>query len=73
MQTWIELCQKAQTDPHDLVTKNVDKLFDIILKASALDPKVGVTCFTEVPTWKNGAYRKYSSGSVRPDISRSRH
>ncbi|KAF7965509.1 hypothetical protein HWV62_43100 [Athelia sp. TMB] len=41
VQIWIELCQKARADPHKLVTKNVDKLFDTILKASNLDSKLG--------------------------------
>lgn len=40
MQTWIELCQKARADPHNLVTKNIEKLFDLIIKASNQNPKV---------------------------------
>jgi hypothetical protein len=33
-QTWIELCQKAGTDPHDLVNRNVEKLLKIVLDAT---------------------------------------
>lgn len=33
-QTWIELCQKGRADPHDLVGRNVDKLFKLVLEAS---------------------------------------
>lgn len=39
-QTWIALCQKARIDPHDLVNRNLDKLFNIILAASAFPSKV---------------------------------
>lgn len=38
-QTWIELCQKASADPHDLVDRNLDKLFNAVIAASML--KVG--------------------------------
>ncbi|KAF5374683.1 hypothetical protein D9615_008940 [Tricholomella constricta] len=40
-QTWIDLCQKARTDPHDLTTKHLDKLLKLILGASAVDAKYG--------------------------------
>jgi len=43
-QTWIELCQKAGTDPHNLVNKNINKLFEIILAASVADPTVSSMC-----------------------------
>jgi hypothetical protein len=36
-QTWIELCQKAGADPYNLINKNVDKLFEILLAASMVD------------------------------------
>ena len=39
-QTWIDLCQKAQTDPHDLTNRHLDKLFSLILGASTVDSKV---------------------------------
>ncbi|KAF5368138.1 hypothetical protein D9615_010210 [Tricholomella constricta] len=42
-QTWIDLCQKARTDPHDLTTKHLDKLFKLILGASAVDAKTLAT------------------------------
>ncbi|KAF8230285.1 hypothetical protein L208DRAFT_1476624 [Tricholoma matsutake] len=37
---WIDLCQKAWTDPHDLMNKHLDNLFMLILGASSVDPKV---------------------------------
>ena len=40
LHVWIELCQKCRADPHNLVVKNVDKLFDLILEVTTLDPKV---------------------------------
>jgi hypothetical protein len=43
-QTWIELCQKARLDPHDLVSRNLDKLFRIILVASAAEVSMSVVC-----------------------------
>jgi hypothetical protein len=39
-QTWIDLCQKARTDPCDLTNKHLDKLFKLILGTSTVDPKV---------------------------------
>jgi len=39
-QTWIDLCQKARTDPHDLTNRHLDKLFKLILGASTVDSKV---------------------------------
>ncbi|KAF9012742.1 armadillo-type protein [Cyathus striatus] len=39
--TWIEVCQKAGVDPHDLVTKHLDKLFQLILGASTVESKFG--------------------------------
>ncbi|KAG5642517.1 hypothetical protein DXG03_002618 [Asterophora parasitica] len=40
-QTWIDLSQKARTDPHDLATKHLDKLLKLILESSAVDAKYG--------------------------------
>ncbi|KAG6873014.1 hypothetical protein C0995_003975 [Termitomyces sp. Mi166 len=40
-QTWIDLCQRARTDPHELITNHLDKLFDFILGGSAVDAKFG--------------------------------
>ncbi|KAG6896538.1 hypothetical protein C0992_007574 [Termitomyces sp. T32_za158] len=40
-QTWIDLCQRARLDPHELVTNHWDKLFDLILTGSAADAKSG--------------------------------
>lgn len=44
-QTWIDLCQKAWADPHDLVTKNLDKLFELIHAASVATSRV-----SDIPT-----------------------
>ncbi|KAH7883448.1 armadillo-type protein [Phlebopus sp. FC_14] len=38
---WIELCQKAGTDPHDLVCRSIDLVMDIVLASSAVDAKFG--------------------------------
>ena len=37
---WIELCQKAGVDPHDLVSRRVDQAMTSLLTTSTLDPKV---------------------------------
>lgn len=48
-QTWIDLCQKAHTDPHELTNKHLDKLLKLILGASAVDAKVrGHQLWTEL-------------------------
>ncbi|KAI6029055.1 armadillo-type protein [Pisolithus microcarpus] len=38
---WIEMCQKAGRDPHDLVQKYVDSIMTTVLEASMVDPKLG--------------------------------
>ncbi|KAG6884723.1 hypothetical protein C0993_008704 [Termitomyces sp. T159_Od127] len=40
-QTWIDLCQRARLDPHELITNHLDKLFNLILTGSAVDAKFG--------------------------------
>ncbi|KAG6815998.1 hypothetical protein H0H93_008704 [Arthromyces matolae] len=41
-QTWIDLCQRSSIDPHELVTRNLDKLFQLILNGpTAADAKFG--------------------------------
>ncbi|KAK0212097.1 armadillo-type protein [Desarmillaria ectypa] len=39
-QTWIDLCQKAGTDPHDLVSRHIDRLVDLV-STNALSEAVG--------------------------------
>ena len=34
---WIELCQRAGTGPHDLVSWNIDSVMKIVLEASLMD------------------------------------
>ncbi|THU98405.1 ARM repeat-containing protein [Dendrothele bispora CBS 962.96] len=34
-QTWIDLCQKAGTDPRELIGRNLDKLVQLVLSASS--------------------------------------
>ncbi|KAI5983714.1 armadillo-type protein [Pisolithus albus] len=38
---WIEMCQKAGRDPHDLVRNYVDSIMTTVLEASMVDPKLG--------------------------------
>ncbi|KIK38679.1 hypothetical protein CY34DRAFT_809070, partial [Suillus luteus UH-Slu-Lm8-n1] len=38
---WIELCQKAGVDPHNLVSRRVDQAMSSILTASTIDSKFG--------------------------------
>ncbi|RDB20660.1 eIF-2-alpha kinase activator gcn1 [Hypsizygus marmoreus] len=38
-QTWIDLCQKARTDPRELTNTHLNRLLKLILAASAVDPK----------------------------------
>ncbi|KAG1731829.1 armadillo-type protein [Suillus paluster] len=38
---WIELCQKASVDPHNLISRRVDQAMTSILTASAIDSKFG--------------------------------
>ncbi|KAG6810659.1 hypothetical protein H0H92_010871 [Tricholoma furcatifolium] len=40
-QTWIDLCQRAGVDPHDLTNRHLDTLFKLILAGSAADAKFG--------------------------------
>ncbi|KAG6915850.1 hypothetical protein DXG01_009609 [Tephrocybe rancida] len=40
-QTWIDLCQRARVDPHDLTIKHMDKLLKHILSGSSPDAKFG--------------------------------
>ncbi|TFK45118.1 armadillo-type protein [Crucibulum laeve] len=39
--TWIDLCQKAGTDPRQLTNGHLDKLFKLILAASIMNSKYG--------------------------------
>ena len=39
-QTWIDLCQKASLDPHGLINKYFDKLFELVLHAACSVSKV---------------------------------
>ncbi len=39
-QTWIDICQRARVDPHELVTNRLDKLIDLVLDASLTQGKV---------------------------------
>ncbi|KAI5995298.1 armadillo-type protein [Pisolithus orientalis] len=38
---WIEMCQKAGRDPHDLVQRHIDSIMMTVLEASMVDPKLG--------------------------------
>ncbi|KAF9234000.1 armadillo-type protein [Melanogaster broomeanus] len=38
---WIELCQRAGADPHDLVSSNMDLAMKNVLEASTVDAKFG--------------------------------
>ncbi|KAG1774599.1 armadillo-type protein [Suillus placidus] len=38
---WIELCQKAGVDPHNLISRRVDQAMSSILTASMIDSKFG--------------------------------
>ncbi|GLB43526.1 putative ARM repeat-containing protein [Lyophyllum shimeji] len=40
-QTWIDLCQRAQTDPRELTIRHLDKLLKLVLGASTVDSKYG--------------------------------
>ncbi|CAA7260345.1 unnamed protein product [Cyclocybe aegerita] len=40
-QTWIDVCQKAGADPREVVNKNLDRLFELVLEASAMESKDG--------------------------------
>ncbi|KAE9398973.1 ARM repeat-containing protein [Gymnopus androsaceus JB14] len=40
-QTWIDMCQKANTDPMEVVGRHLDKLLKLILDASLSDVKSG--------------------------------
>jgi hypothetical protein len=39
-QTWIDICQKAKTDPRELVEKYVDKLLKLVLQSTTVNAKV---------------------------------
>ncbi|KAI6101038.1 armadillo-type protein [Pisolithus croceorrhizus] len=36
---WIEMCQKAGRNPHDLVQKHIDSIVTTVLEASMVDPR----------------------------------
>ncbi|KAI5991791.1 armadillo-type protein [Pisolithus marmoratus] len=38
---WIEMCQKAGRDPHDLVQKHINSVMTTVIEASMVDPKLG--------------------------------
>ncbi|KAI6117782.1 armadillo-type protein [Pisolithus croceorrhizus] len=38
---WIEMCQKAGRNPHDLVQKHIDSIVTTVLEASMVDPRLG--------------------------------
>jgi hypothetical protein len=44
-QLWIDICQKARTDPHDLVDRNFGKFLKLILDSSS-GTKVGHATLT---------------------------
>lgn len=64
-QTWIDLCQKARTDPHDLTNKHLDNLFKLILGASSVDPKYG---FADASSSAVGTLAFVSPATVLPRI-----
>lgn len=39
-QTWIELCQKARVDPHELVSGRLDDILQKVFEALNVDRKV---------------------------------
>ncbi|KXN82440.1 Translational activator gcn1 [Leucoagaricus sp. SymC.cos] len=40
-QTWIDVCQKANTDPKELIEKHVDKLLKLVLESTTVDVELG--------------------------------
>lgn len=42
-QTWIDVCQKANTDPKELIEKHIDKLLKLVLESTTVDAKVGLS------------------------------
>ncbi|KAJ3745026.1 armadillo-type protein [Lentinula detonsa] len=51
-QTWIDLCQKAGTDPKEVVEKHLDRLLQLVLDASLSDTMSGFpqACYRTVST-----------------------
>ncbi|KAF8216432.1 ARM repeat-containing protein [Mycena galopus ATCC 62051] len=41
-QTWIDVCQKAEKDPREIVVQKLDRIVELILAAAAEDPKTGL-------------------------------
>ncbi|KAK7030667.1 TOG domain-containing protein [Favolaschia claudopus] len=41
-QTWIDVCQKAEKDPREIVVQNLDRIVELILSAALEDPKTGL-------------------------------
>lgn len=44
---WIELCQRAGTDPLEVLTGHIDLAMKHVLDASMADPKVCFVCSFE--------------------------
>lgn len=38
--TWIDLCQKAEVDPREVIEKHLDRLIALVLEASLAKTKV---------------------------------
>ncbi|KAJ3807969.1 armadillo-type protein [Lentinula aff. lateritia] len=51
-QTWIDLCQKANIDPREVIEKHLARLLKLVLDASLSDPKSGFpeACYRAVST-----------------------
>lgn len=47
-QTWIDICQRARVDPHELVTKRLDKLTDLVLDATLTQGKVANLIYAKI-------------------------
>ncbi|KAJ6581434.1 armadillo-type protein [Mycena capillaripes] len=41
-QTWIDLCQKAEKDPREVVVRRLDRIVELILAGAAEDSKTGL-------------------------------
>ncbi|KAK0468862.1 armadillo-type protein [Armillaria novae-zelandiae] len=62
-QTWIDLCQKAGTDPHDLVSRHIDRLVDL----------VSTNALSEAAGFKESSYRAVTTlAFVSPETAVSR-
>lgn len=41
---WIELCQRADPDPLEVLSGHIDLAMKLVLEASMTDPKVHLVC-----------------------------